>query len=471
MPPPELLRLPYRPDSSPLYDALRGLGWPAWLDSGFPRSGSGRFDIITADPYATLVQDEGGLRLSGAELPPDVARPGEPLAILRALVGVRRPAPENLPFAGGAIGFLGYDLARTWGELPPRAGLHGWPGVAVGLYDWALVVDHARQRTSLVRQGLDPRGERSWRAVCDHLADVPERGLEAPAADDGLELLEAGMPFERYADAFERVQRYIRDGDCYQVNLAQRFRAWVGADGWSLYRRMRTHNPSPYGALLEYPFGEVLSFSPEQFLGLEGDRVQTRPIKGTRRRGSDAEQDLALRAELLASPKDRAENLMIVDLLRNDLGKVCVPGSIEVPGLFELESFATVHHLVSTVRGRLAPGCDAIDLLRACFPGGSITGAPKRRAMQIIDELEPVRREVYCGSIFRLGFDGGLDSSIAIRTLLKRGREAFYWAGGGIVADSDLQAEYAECLDKAAPFLRLFGGASERDPGRVSPAP
>jgi para-aminobenzoate synthetase component 1 len=465
VPLPELLRLPYRSDSSAWYDALRGLSWPVWLDSGFPRSGSGRFDIIAADPYVSLVQDRDGLRLVKAGGAAEPGRPDDPLAALRALMGAPGPTVAGLPFPGGAVGFLGYDLARAWGDLPPREGLDDWPDLAVGLYDWALVVDHAHQRASLVRQGRDPRGERPWREARERLAGAAELAPPAPPADADLELLAPGMPFERYAAAFERIQRYIREGDCYQVNLAQRFRAQVGEDGWSLYRHMRERNPSPYGALLEYPFGEVLSFSPEQFLGLDGGRVQTRPIKGTRPRGGDAAQDLALRAELLASPKDRAENLMIVDLLRNDLGKVCVPGSIEVPGLFELESFATVHHLVSTVRGRLAPGRDAVDLLRACFPGGSITGAPKRRAMQIIDELEPVRREIYCGSVFRLGFDGGLDSSIAIRTVLKRGREALYWAGGGIVADSDPQAEYAECLDKAAPFLRLFGRGRERAPG------
>jgi para-aminobenzoate synthetase component 1 len=271
------------------------------------------------------------------------------------------------------------------------------------------------------------------------------------------ELAEPGMPREAYARGFDRIQRYIRDGDCYQVNFAQRFVARVSHDAWTLYQRMRQDNPAPYGALLEYPFGQVLSSSPEQFLGLRGGLVQTRPIKGTRPRGDSAGQDMALRAELLSSEKDRAENVMIVDLLRNDLGKVCRPGSIEVPGLFEIESFATVHHLVSTVTGRLREDSDALDLIAACFPGGSITGAPKQRAMQIIDELEPVRREVYCGSVFRLGFDGNLDSSIAIRTALLRGRELYYWAGGGIVADSDCQAEYQESLDKAAAFLRLIG--------------
>jgi para-aminobenzoate synthetase component 1 len=279
--------------------------------------------------------------------------------------------------------------------------------------------------------------------------------LPAPVRVSG-ELLDAGLGREDYAAGFARIQRYIRDGDCYQVNYAQRFRAQTTFDPWTLYQRMRQENPAPYGALLEYPFGQVLSSSPEQFLQLHNGRALTRPIKGTRSRGDSAEVDLAHRADLLSSDKDRAENLMIVDLLRNDLGKVCCPGSIEVPGLFEVESFATVHHLVSTVTGELRDGMDAIDLIMAGFPGGSITGAPKRRAMEIIDELEPVRREVYCGSVIRLGFDGNLDSSITIRTALMRDRELFYWAGGGIVADSDCDAEYQESLDKAAAFLRLL---------------
>jgi para-aminobenzoate synthetase component 1 len=264
------------------------------------------------------------------------------------------------------------------------------------------------------------------------------------------------MTGEQYAERFARVQDYILAGDCYQVNLAHRFCAHSRDDPWTVYQRMRLENPSPYGAFLDYPFGQVLSSSPEQFLRVRDRQVTTRPIKGTRPRGERAADDLALRAQLMNSAKDRAENLMIVDLLRNDLGRVCEPGTIEVPGLFEIESFATVHHLVSTVTGRLRPECDAIDLLQACFPGGSITGAPKLRAMQIIDELEPQRRENYCGNIIRLGFDGDLDSSIMIRTALMRDNRVYYWAGGGIVADSVCTAEYQESLDKAAAFFRLF---------------
>jgi para-aminobenzoate synthetase component 1 len=260
-----------------------------------------------------------------------------------------------------------------------------------------------------------------------------------------------------YEQAFARLQRYIHDGDCYQANFAQRFSARICGEPWAAYRRLRGLSPTPYSAYLNYPFGQVLSASPEQFLTLEGGSVVTRPIKGTRPRGASRAADEALATELRLSAKERAENLMIVDLLRNDLGKSCRPGSVRVPRLFALETFASVHHLVSEVTGELREGLHALDLLRGCFPGGSITGAPKRRAMQIIDELEPDRREVYCGTIGCLGFDGTMRTNIAIRTALWRGDRLSYWAGGGIVADSDVAAEYRETLVKADAFFRLLG--------------
>jgi len=456
-----MMRLPYWPDNRQYYAQIRDLPWPVWLDSGFPESGGGRYDIIAADPYLTLVASDGVTTcLSAGEEEPR-ERTEDPLASLRKVLGEVVEPLGDLPFCGGAIGFLGYDLARGSGALPPRPGMDGWPDMAVGLYDWAMVIDHVRQRSYFVRQGRDPRNDNGWQSALRRLLGVSSAPLP-PAAVSGS-LLETGMARAAYTAGFKRIKRYIRDGDCYQVNFAQRFRARVAHDPWVMYQRMRRENPAPYGALLEYPFGQVLSSSPEQFLSLRDGWAQTRPIKGTRARGDTAEQDLALRAQLLSSDKDRAENLMIVDLLRNDLGKVCTPGSIDVPGLFQIESFATVHHLVSTVTGQLATDKDALDLIAACFPGGSITGAPKRRAMEIIDELEPVRREVYCGNVIRLGFDGNLDSSITIRTALMRDHNLFYWAGGGIVADSDCDAEYQESLDKAAAFFRLVAQPPPRE--------
>jgi para-aminobenzoate synthetase component 1 len=237
----------------------------------------------------------------------------------------------------------------------------------------------------------------------------------------------------------------------------------IAGDSWALYRALRHSNPAPFGAYLNTPFGQLLSASPERFLQVRERQVETRPIKGTRPRDPDPQRDRALAEALLWSEKDRAENLMIVDLLRNDLGKVCQLGSVRVPELFTLESFASVHHLVSTVTGRLAEGFDALDLFAASFPGGSITGAPKRRAMEIIDELEPDRRGPYCGAIGYFGFDGAMDSNIAIRTLIHRQGRVEFSAGGGVVIDSDPQAEYRESFDKAALLLKLFGAGALGD--------
>lgn len=447
--------IPYREDPAALFAPLADEPWAAWLDSGRPGTGVGRYDILAARPAAWLVSEDGSTRIGwrdGREQTTDA----DPLDVLRALLGPAQAGDDRLPFSGGALGYLGYDLGRRWLPLARPAVADGMPALALGLYDWALVVDHLARQAWWVGRG--EAADQAWLAWGDQW----RVGTAAPAGDGfGLAgAIHADVDAAAYRKAFDRVQHYIREGDCYQVNLAQRFRASFEGSPWAAYRALRTLNPAPYGAYLNLPFGQVLSSSPEQFLALRAGRVTTRPIKGTRPRQADAAADARIRDALAGSPKDRAENLMIVDLLRNDLGRVCRPGSIAVPQLFAVESFATVHHLVSTVSGELAPGRDALDLLRACFPGGSITGAPKLRAMQIIDELEPAARGVYCGAIGWIGLDGAMDSNIAIRTLTVQDGEVRYWAGGGIVADSDADAEYQESLDKAAAFFRLFGSAA-----------
>jgi para-aminobenzoate synthetase component 1 len=270
---------------------------------------------------------------------------------------------------------------------------------------------------------------------------------------------------ESYQQAFKRVQQYIQAGDCYQVNLAQRFSVQAQGSGWGAYQALREISPAPFMAYMnlqdKHSTVEVLSASPERFLQVSGNHVETRPIKGTRPRSVDVTQDQKNAQALQNSPKDRAENLMIVDLLRNDISKVCETGSVQAGHLFALESFANVHHLVSTVTGKLKQGMAAVDLLRACFPGGSITGAPKLRSMDIIEELEPHRRGVYCGAIGYIGFDGNMDTNIAIRTAIYSHQEMRFYAGGGVVADSQCQKEYRETWDKASSMLQLlkhFGG-------------
>jgi para-aminobenzoate synthetase component 1 len=263
----------------------------------------------------------------------------------------------------------------------------------------------------------------------------------------------SNMSREYYVKAFERIQNYLLSGDCYQVNLAQRFSAPYSGSGWLAYRHLRECVPAPWSAYLGIDDSAILCFSPERFLSVNSGVVETKPIKGTRPRGNCQRTDLALKNELLDSQKDQAENLMIVDLLRNDLSKNCTCGTVEVDQLFAVESFSNVHHLVSTIHGRLRSDKTILDLLRGCFPGGSITGAPKRRAMEIIDELEPDNRQIYCGSIFYINFNGDMDSNVAIRTLLCDSGNIHCWGGGGVVADSTADSEYQESLDKIQVFL------------------
>jgi len=449
------LDLPYPGDSVRLFAPLARQPWAHWLDSAWPASRAGRHDIITALPRATLVTRGRETRIDQADGRAERSR-DNPLELLRARLGPQH-APVAAPFTGGALGYFAYDLARRLHRLPVLASdVEGLPEMAVGIYDGALVVDH-HERTCRLWASDDAAG-RDW-------AERFLAGLRAePTATDFALIgeIESSLSPAAYEQAFAQVQNYIRAGDCYQVNLALRFAASCRGHPWPLYQALRERNPAPFSAWLNFPFGQVLSSSPERFLSVREGWVETRPIKGTRPRSGDPREDARRMAELTGSAKDRAENLMIVDLLRNDLGQVCAPGSVTVPSLFALESYATVHHLVSTVRGHLAPGKTALDQLAAAFPGGSITGAPKLRAMQIIEELEPERRGVYCGAIGYLGRDGSMDTNIAIRTLTCAGNGLRFWAGGGLVADSRADAEYQECQDKVHALREVLTGFREK---------
>lgn len=513
-----LTELPYQSDSTALFAPFSGRPWAMLLDSAQPGCSGGRWDILVADPSATLVTRGTITEICDARS--CRCSTDDPFALLRAALGKRsEPPPDGLPFAGGAVGWFGYDLARRIERLPVRAiDAEGLPEMAIGIFDWALLVDHVEQRSWLVSAERDEGTRKRWPQLVEQFSSAAS-GLDlhktsAPAASaasdtpstpvaftcattpaataaessfahcsaqsnpdcdeqrppaqtacpppraisplQAIAPLRSNLSEAAYGAAFERVQAYIRAGDCYQVNLAQRFSAPAEGDPWTAYCRLRELNPAPFSAYLKTPFGEVLSSSPERFLSLRRGQVETRPIKGTRPRGTTAAEDAALRLALNQSEKDRAENLMIVDLLRNDLGRVCRPGSIQVPALFATETYASVHHLVSTVRGELRDDEDAASLLRACFPGGSITGAPKIRAMEIIEELEPHRRGVYCGAIGYLGFDGAMDTNIAIRTIAHSGGEVRFWAGGGLVVDSDPEQEYRETFDKASRLIQLL---------------
>jgi para-aminobenzoate synthetase component 1 len=447
--------LPYQPDASAYFAAIRDLPWPAWLDSG----GGGRFDILVAQPVATLVtrgvqteiRDISGVRQST----------DKPFALLHRQLGAPAVAMPDIPFAGGALGYWGYDLARRYHRIPALAeDAEHLPEMAAGIYDWAIILDHQELSARLVSRQRYAGTEQVLAQVVERLNKAPGQGAVAsPFCVNGN--ITSNFTPASYRSAFDSVQKYLREGDCYQVNLAQRYAAHASGDAFAAYLELRRLSPAPYSAFLDWPQAQILCASPERFLKVRQGQVETKPIKGTRARGADAVEDVRLAAELRNHPKDRAENLMIVDLLRNDLGKSCEPGSVRAPKLFDVESYSNVHHLVSTVQGRLREGRDALDALRDCFPGGSVTGAPKQRAMEIIEQLEPHRRGVYCGAIGYVGHDGNMDTNIAIRTLVYSNHEIRCWAGGGIVADSTCAAEYQETLDKAAAMLemlRRFGG-------------
>ncbi|KHF25950.1 aminodeoxychorismate synthase, subunit I [Solemya velum gill symbiont] len=451
---PRIEEIPYTVDSALLFEQISDMQWPVFLDSGGSNR-RGRFDLLAANPFKTLVTRAGETVISQ-----DGKRHrsmDDPFNLLRQAMGEQQQALGSLPFEGGAIGYFGYDLARSIEKLPEKAqDIDQLPEMMVGIYDWAVIVDHELGRSWLVGQGRDDKIAAEWPQLLELLSAPGLQEKSRAAALRALQPFESSVTKAEYLQALKHIHDYIHAGDCYQVNYTQRFAAPVEGDAWQAYVDIRKQNAIPYAAFMRLDEIEILSFSPERFLRLSGNRVTTEPIKGTRPRGKSASADLALQDELYNSSKDRAENLMIVDLLRNDLGRVCQPGTIHVKDLFHLESFPTVHHLVSRIGGELREDEDALSLLRASFPGGSITGAPKIRAMEIIEELEPYRRGIYCGSIGYIGFNGNMDTSITIRTLVHRAGQAHYWVGGGIVADSDPDEEYQECLDKAAVFRRFF---------------
>ncbi|HUK36345.1 MAG TPA: aminodeoxychorismate synthase component I [Vicinamibacterales bacterium] len=444
------------PDPVGCCDRLRGVPYRMFLDSARHASPLGRYSFVAADPAAVV-------RCKGADA-------GGALDDVRGQLASRSAAavPGLPPFQTGALGYLAYEWGRTLETLPAsRYDDLDLPDVVFGIYDWVIAWDHDASRAWVIardganmRRALDLVGDPERGALQGPPVEVREsreRPPSYPVDADWIDPrlgLRSSFTHAGYLDAVNRVRDYIYAGDIFQANLSQRFEAPLVESPWDLYCRLRARNPAPFAAFIELPDFAVLSASPERFMRVDAHgRVETRPIKGTRPRGVGPEHDAALGRALTESAKDRAENLMIVDLIRNDLSRVCAPGSVRVRELFALEHFATVHHLVSTVVGTLSPGLDGLDLLRASFPGGSITGAPKIRAMEIIAELEPSVRGVYCGAIGYLSVTGELDTNIAIRTALARDGRVYLNAGGGIVADSDAEQEYQETFHKARGII------------------
>lgn len=448
-------QLGYHPDSGALFEGIRDMPWPVFLDSGRTRVNGARFDILAADP--TMRFTTRGAKTEIHSRAGKTVSERDPLALLDEYLGGAREPASGLPFSGGVIGYFGYDLGRRYEAIQETAQADiQMPELAAGIYDWAVVVDHANGSSWLVSHCRDPRTAEQWGWLSRRLSICKPRRC---GPFEVLTRVRANLSRAGYGHAFARAKQHIRSGDVYQVNLTQRFEAEARGDAWRAYCKLRDLSPAPFSSYLDYPFGQILSASPERFLSVRSGHVETKPIKGTRPRHIDPARDARLAAELERSAKDKAENVMIVDLLRNDLGKSCAPGSVKATKLFDIEHFSNVHHMVSTVEGELAAGRTPLDLLRGCFPGGSITGAPKVRAMQVIESLEPQRRSVYCGAIGYVGYDGNMDTNIAIRTLLITGGHIYAWAGGGVVADSDEDAEYQECLDKASALLEILTAA------------
>jgi para-aminobenzoate synthetase component I len=464
--------LTYHHDSALLFAPFKEKKWAMFLDSGQainpatgqPGSQYGRYDILVAEPFITLTSNETETRIwqDNAE----TVSTDNPFDILNRLLKTFKiskiDSAEALPFSGGALGYFGYDLGRRLEKLPTIAAPgQKIPAMMIGFYDWAIVVDHREKRSFLVSNLL----HKNTREKLDALQASIHAASRASSEDDAKKSffvtskITSNLSRQKYANAFKKVKNYISAGDCYQVNLAQRFSANVTGDAWQMYQKLRQINPAPFMAFMNLPFEndafQILCDSPERFLQTDGKHVETRPIKGTRPRSADKKQDEINLNGLLTSAKDRAENVMIVDLLRNDLGKVCEIGSVKVNQLFAPQSFTNVHHLVSIIVGKLLPSFNAVDLLKACFPGGSITGAPKVRAMQIIEECEPHRRELYCGTIGYIGFDGKMDTNITIRTAVICKNVLSFYAGGGIVADSVATKEFEETLDKSSSFTTI----------------
>lgn len=436
----------------------------AFLDSAMRHDTLGRVSVLAADPFGRFRYRDRLATLDGRELP------GRPLEALRACLAPYRLAPRpDLPAMPGAIGYFAYDLGASLERVAAparRAGLTD--DVAFNLYDTLLAVDHGRRTCLLIATGFpetDPTArERRAGERLDTFAALLAEPAESPPESAGARLTWcSNFSRQSYEEAVEKVRDYIRAGDIYQANIAQRFAAELppGFDPFALYRRLRETNPATFGAYLAFEGLTVASSSPERFLKVEGRAVETRPIKGTVARDPDPVRDAEIAAALQANPKERAENIMIVDLLRNDLSRVCEPGSVRVPTLCGVESYAGIHHLVSVVTGTLREEADALDLIAKTFPGGSITGAPKLRAMDIITEIEGDARELYCGAIGALGFDGSLDTAIAIRTVFMDGARAVLQVGGGVTLLSEPGPEYEETLTKAA---RIFAAFEEEAP-------
>jgi para-aminobenzoate synthetase component 1 len=444
--------------------AIRDESFTCFLDNSLPGK-LGRWSFIGYRPFLVMTMENGRVLINGRDAGSD------PFAILSELLKEHKVSSDETapPFASGAAGFLSYDFGRHFEKIQ----LHATddlpqPDLCLAFYDCVLAFDHADNRTWLCHL---PSANEKAKELLSRLrtASYPavdkQSRLFKPGQDLNWTNIESNFSRNDYLKAIKRIKEYIAAGDIYQINLSQRFSRPFHGDSWELYQILRAINPAPFGCFIDFPDITLAGVSPERLLNLDGKTrmVETRPIKGTRPRGRCKREDRLLADELRRSEKDRAENLMIVDLERNDLGKVCDYGSIHVPSLWNIEEHPNVFQMVSTVKGKLRSDKTPADLLAACFPGGSITGAPKIRAMQIIEELEPNRRGIYTGSVGYVDFRGNLDVNIVIRSIVMRNNRAYFHGGGGIVIDSVPEKEYDETLYKVSGLVAALATASSSE--------
>ncbi|MFH1791161.1 MAG: aminodeoxychorismate synthase component I [Candidatus Omnitrophota bacterium] len=438
-----------------------------FLDSGMDPDRLGRFSFMGVEPFLVF-------KSRGRDIDVDLQGwrklfSGNPFCVLRDLLSKYQSdfRTDDFPFWGGAVGWFSYDLKQFTEKLPDTASEDtDIPECMLGFYDTVLIFDNLAQRAFIASTGYPETGQKRALRARARLASLKDRVLSIDRYESGsragaepvrCRALTSNFSREEYCRAIRGAKRYITKGDIYQVNLSQRFSAVTESDPFRIYAALRKINPAPFAAYLNFRDAQVISASPERYIRVFGRKIETRPIKGTRPRGATSVEDKRLKRELVSSVKDRAENLMIVDLERNDLGRICGYGSVKVSEFMTCEEFPTVFHLTSTIEGKLRKGVGPVDILLNCFPGGSITGAPKIRAMEIIEELEGVKRSVYTGAAGYISFNGDMDTSVIIRTLLHRRGKLYFSVGGGIVHDSNPSKEYEETLHKARALIQAIG--------------
>jgi len=446
-----------------IFNSLKIYPYCFFLDSSRGNEKLGRFSFLGCEPFLVFKSKGGSITLETPDGTSDTFK-ANPFLALKDILRRYKISGHNdkTPFTCGAVGYFAYDLKDFVEDLPDIAVDDlNLPDCVLGFYDCVVTYDNLKKKAYLSSLSIKQLDEFKNRIFKKPVSEIGDFSISLPA-------LKSNFSKSSYVEAVKKAKLYIKKGDIYQVNLSQRFEADLGImESHLVYSKLRNVNPAPFSSYLGFKDVAILSSSPERFLKKCGRYIETRPIKGTRPRGKDGAEDKLLQRELVGSPKDNAEHIMIVDLERNDLGRICEYGSVRPTESAVVEKYSNVFHLVSTVSGKLKKGIDPVDCLMATFPGGSITGAPKIRSMEIIEELEPVKRSVYTGAIGYISFNGNMDTSIVIRTLLAKGQRAYFSVGGGIVADSVPEEEYDETIDKARGLM-LALGISEKLEEQVS---